>query len=76
MSTVLVVDDDLDVLDLLDAQLTAAGFEVVCAVDAGGALAAVERRTPSCWTECCRTSAASTSAAGYEHARGSPGPPS
>lgn len=45
--TVLVVDDDKDVVEVVSARLRTVGFRVETALDGTGALAAIERGRPS-----------------------------
>jgi len=53
--TILVVDDEADVLDLVRYHLNRAGFDVDVASSGTAALLAARNAvlTPSFWTSCC-----------------------
>ena len=63
MSTILIVDDDESIRELLRLHLSSAGYEVSVAEDAIVAGYMVLRRPPdpSSWTSTCRTWTASSS---------------
>ena len=44
--TILAVDDDIDILELVEASLTADGFNVITASDGRGALESAREYTP------------------------------
>jgi DNA-binding response OmpR family regulator len=46
IASILVVDDDRDLCDLLDALLTAEGYQVWCVYDGEAAWAAVQQKPP------------------------------
>lgn len=52
MRTVLVVDDEFGIVEVLEAILTAAGFHVVVVTTGRQALARIDERGPTwyCWT--------------------------